>query len=175
MSCNRNAGHAWPAVEHGPSLVADAVLPPPRRRRRERRSACPPTPACAIRVVGVYSDFRSDQGLVADGGKTYCPLLDDPFFSFFRLSVNLAPGRCGSGIGAPAGGGRPTRPRSSGREPRCVRRSLDNLLDRPRFESASRRGRVSFAARSARDRLIRIDAGGEVDRKAGENGSCRSG
>ncbi|HEX3525508.1 MAG TPA: FtsX-like permease family protein [Thermoanaerobaculia bacterium] len=86
-----DAATAWPSVLNGGAVV---VSEPFSRRHGVDAGATIRLPTDAglgpFRVVGVYSDFASDQGLVLMSGTTYARFWHDPFLSGF--SVNLAPG-----------------------------------------------------------------------------------
>jgi len=86
-----DAATAWPAVLNDGAVV---VSEPFSRRHGVDAGATIRLPTDAglrpFRVVGVYSDFASDQGLVLMSGTTYARFWHDPFVSGF--SVNLAPG-----------------------------------------------------------------------------------
>jgi putative ABC transport system permease protein len=86
-----DAATAWPAVLDDSAVV---VSEPFSRRHGVDAGATIRLPTDAglrpFHVVGVYSDFASDQGLVLMSGTTYARFWHDPFFSGF--SVNLAPG-----------------------------------------------------------------------------------
>ena len=86
-----DAATAWPAVLNDGAVV---VSEPFSRRHGVDAGATIRLPTDAglrpFHVVGVYSDFASDQGLVLMSGATYARFWHDPFFSGF--SVNLAPG-----------------------------------------------------------------------------------
>ncbi|HEV7517013.1 MAG TPA: FtsX-like permease family protein, partial [Thermoanaerobaculia bacterium] len=80
----------WPAFERGAVIVSE-----PFARRRSvavgstlsLRTAAGPRP---FRIVGVYYDYASDQGLVMMSRRTYIAAFHDPGLSGFSLT--LAPG-----------------------------------------------------------------------------------
>jgi len=86
-----DAATAWPAVLESGAVV---VSEPFSRRHGVDAGATIRLPTDAglrpFRVVGVYSDFASDQGLVLMSRKIYARFWHDPLLSGF--SVNLAPG-----------------------------------------------------------------------------------
>ncbi|HEY2739149.1 MAG TPA: FtsX-like permease family protein [Thermoanaerobaculia bacterium] len=86
-----DAATAWPAVLNSGAVV---VSEPFSRRHGVDAGATIRLPTDAglrpFHVVGVYSDFASDQGLVLMSGTTYARFWHDPLVSGF--SVNLAPG-----------------------------------------------------------------------------------
>jgi len=89
-----DAATAWPAVLDDGNGGAVVVSEPFSRRHGVDAGATIRLPTDAglrpFRVVGVYSDFASDQGLVLMSGKTYARFWHDPLLSGF--SVNLASG-----------------------------------------------------------------------------------
>jgi putative ABC transport system permease protein len=89
-----DAATAWPAVLDDGDGGAVVVSEPFSRRHGVDAGATIRLPTDAglrpFRVVGVYSDFASDQGLVLMSRKTYARFWHDPLLSGF--SVNLAPG-----------------------------------------------------------------------------------
>ncbi len=86
-----DAATAWPAVLNDGAVV---VSEPFSRHHGVDAGATIRLPTDAgmrpFHVVGVYSDFASDQGLVLMSGTTYSRFWHDPLVSGF--SVNLAPG-----------------------------------------------------------------------------------
>jgi putative ABC transport system permease protein len=86
-----DAATVWPAVLDGGAVV---VSEPFSRRHGVDAGAVLHLPTDTglrpFRVLGVYSDYASDQGLVLMSRKTYSRFWRDPLLSGF--SVNLAPG-----------------------------------------------------------------------------------
>jgi putative ABC transport system permease protein len=89
-----DADKVWPAVLDGRDGGAVVVSEPFSRRHGIDAGAILRLPTDtglrSFQVVGVYSDYASDQGLVLMSGKTYARFWRDPLLSGF--SVNLAPG-----------------------------------------------------------------------------------